>query len=448
MTLRRNHRDLAALAALSMLVIAGCGDDGPSRIPYGWGASGTGGMQAAGGGGSAGTAGAGGIGGAGDSGAGGSAGSSGTGGDGSDGAGSGEGASGGAGGSGGASGEGGESGMDSGGSGAIGGMGGMEPDDETTEIGTGDIDDPVDGPAPSRAAEVGGAAFVLVKNWDFGTSGAVRDNAALIAEFQFQDQFGTIASGTSYGAVTVAPTEALAVTANDLGLPDNMQPVDDDPERPFRELTEDSLKTYVRPLSDSLTMVSATAHNTGNGSLVAKWKLPNGGSLLDHDVIWETRIRMPKPTAGYWLGLWASGNEWSSGPELNVAQAFGAAASPANAFRSAAVGGQNEIDYGTWPDTLDLAELPGAESDFTDWHVWTWIYEKDDTFQVYLDGTEVQSGTIRWTLGGAEGAQALEVWFTFILSWGHTQIQAVNLSMPADDFPLEYEIDYSRVYMR
>jgi len=448
MTLRWNHPDLAVLSALTALLLAGCGDDGSSRIPYGWGASGSGGMQAAGNGGAAGTAGAGGTGGvsgADDSGAGGSAGSSGAGGDGGD---SGEGANGGAGGSSasGASGDGGAGGMDSGGSGAVGGMGGMEPDDETTEIGSGDIDDPVDGPAPSRAADVGGEPFVLVKNWDFGTSGAVRDNAALIAEFQFQDQFGTIASGTSYGAVTVAPTEALAVTANDLGLPDNKQPVDDDPERPFRELTEDSLKTYVRPLSDSLSMVSATAHNTGNGSLVAKWTLPNGGSLLSHDVIWETRIRMPKPAAGYWLGLWASGNEWSSGPELNVAQAFGAAASPANAFRSAAVGGQNEIDYGTWPDALALAEL--ADGDFSDWRVWTWVYKKDDTFQVYVDGTEVQSGSIRWTLGGADGAQALEVWFTFILSWGHTQIQAVNLSMPASDLPLEYEIDYSRVYMR
>jgi hypothetical protein len=262
----------------------------------------------------------------------------------------------------------------------------------------------------------------LVKNWDFGTSGAVRDNAALIAEFQFQDQFGTIASGTSYGAVTVAPTAELAVTANDLGLPDNRQPVDGDPERPFRELTTDSLKTYVRPLSDSLAMVSAAAHDTGNGSLVAKWTLPNGGSLLDHDVIWETRIRMPKPAAGYWLGLWASGNEWSSGPELNVAQAFGGSESPANAFRSAAVGGQNEVDYGTWPDALDLAEL-AAGSDLTEWHVWSWVYKKDDTFQVYVNGTEVQSGTIRWTLGGEQGAQALEVWFTFILSWATPRLK-------------------------
>jgi hypothetical protein len=36
----------------------------------------------------------------------------------------------------------------------------------------------------------------------------------------------------------------------------------------------------------------------------------------------------------------------------------------------------------------------------------------------------------------------------FILSWGHTQISAVNIERPATDFPLEYEIDYSRVYLR
>lgn len=448
---RCNHRDLAAFARLFglwSLLLAGCGDDGPARIPYGWGAAGNGGMQAGASGGAGAEAGMSGAGGASGIGSGGSSGSSGN---------AGESGQGGAGATSGTGGSGGESGGESAGDGGAGGAGGDEPmtggmggdtqpDEETTDIGSGDIDDPVAGPAPARATDVGGEPFVLVKNWDFGTSGAVRDQAGLISEFQFADQFGTIASGTGYGSVMVAPTDALAVTATDLGLPNDKQPVDGDPDRPFRELTADSLKTYVRPLSDAQSMVSATAHDAGNGSLVAKWTLPNGGALLDRDVIWETRMRMPKPADGYWLGLWASGNEWSSGPEVNVLQAFGAPSAPANAFRSAAVGGSNEIDYGSWPDALDQVAL--AEGDLSDWHVWSWIYKKDDTYQVYVDGHEVQSGSIRWTLGGEEGATALQVSFMFILSWGHTQIQAVNISVPASDLPIEYEIDYSRVYMR
>ena len=444
-------RDLAAFArpaVLSALLWVGCGDDGPSQIPYGWGAAGLGGMHAHASGGSggeagvsgAGATGSGGSGGlAGDSGAGGGSAASGTGGDAG---GSGEGA-------GGAGAEGGGGGDMNGGAGAgamTAGTGGEAEPDETTDVGSGDIGDPVEGPAPASAADIGGEPFVLVKNWDFGTSGAVRDQAALIAEFQFADQFGTIASGTGYGAVMVAPSEELAVTAPDLGLPGDKQPVDDDPDRPYRALTADSLKTYVRPLSDDQGMVSASAHNAGNGSLVAKWKLPNGGALLERDLIWETRIRMPKPAAGYWLGLWASGNEWSSGPELNVLQAFSGAGSPANAFRSAAVGGQNSVDYGAWPDSLQLDPL--GSGDLTEWHVWSWLYKRDDTFEVRVDGEVVQSGTIRWTLGGAEGANALQVCFMFVLSWGHTQISAVNIERPASDFPIEYEIDYSRVYLR
>jgi hypothetical protein len=67
MTLRWNARDLAAFArpaALSWLVLAGCGDDGPSRIPYGWGAAGIGGMSASETGGSGGSGGQAGVSGA------------------------------------------------------------------------------------------------------------------------------------------------------------------------------------------------------------------------------------------------------------------------------------------------------------------------------------------------------------------------------------------------
>jgi hypothetical protein len=63
-------------------------------------------------------------------------------------------------------------------------------------VGTGDINAPAKGPGPSLASTIGGAAFTLVKNWDFGTSGTIRGTSDLVSEFQFHDQFGTIANGT------------------------------------------------------------------------------------------------------------------------------------------------------------------------------------------------------------------------------------------------------------
>jgi len=38
--------------------------------------------------------------------------------------------------------------------------------------------------------------------------------------------------------------------------------------------------------------------------------------------------------------------------------------------------------------------------------------------------------------------------FVFDFTWGHTQISDVNISLPASSFPITYEIDYSRVYLR
>lgn len=316
-------------------------------------------------------------------------------------------------------------------------------------VGTGDIGTPAVGPLPSEASKVGGAPFVLVKNWDFGKSGTIRDSAALISEFQFHDQFGTIANGTNYGAVIVAPNSATAISAPNLGLPGNMQPVED-PARPIREWTDSSLKTHVRPLTTSQTTVGASAHNAGNGSFVAKWKLPNGGALLGKDILWESRVRIPVPVAAYWFALWASGNQWDKGAEMDVVESFGTPNiyPPADAFLVNAVGGKNDIDYTSWPDALDTAGVPASGRDLTAYHVFTWVYKKDDSYVVYFDGIVVQTGSIHWTLGGAGGGQSIDLNFLFDFSWGQTQITDENVTLPASSFPLTYEIDYSRVYLR
>jgi hypothetical protein len=314
-------------------------------------------------------------------------------------------------------------------------------------VGDGDMARPIDGPAPVDAAKLGGAPFTLVKNWDFGSEGTIKDQRDLDAEFQYHDQFGTIANGSNYGAVTVASNTSCAIRQSGLGLSDDSQPVEN-PARPTREFTATSLLTHVRPLSDSQTSVSADRHDAGNGSFTAKWSLPNGGELLGHDVVWETRVRMPKPVPGYWFALWNAGKMWDKGAEMDVLESFGTPNISADAFHSDSVGGSNTVDYKSWPNGLDSAGVPSNDRELSAWHIWTWIYRSDDSYEVYYDGYQVQHGSIHWTHGATPDGEPIDMWFLFDFSWGHTQVPDVHIELPASQFPLTYEIDYSRVYMR
>jgi hypothetical protein len=322
-----------------------------------------------------------------------------------------------------------------------------KPQDKTPTIGSGELTQPANGPAPLEAAKLSGMPYTLVKNWDFGTKGTIRNQSDLDAEFQFHDQFGTIANGTNYGAVTVSPSLQDAIGASGLGLPHNQQPVED-PANPNREFTADSLLTHVRPLALKLKKVSVKKHNAGNGSFTSKWKLATGGALLGHDLVWETRLRMPKQVPGYWLALWTAGTLWDKGAEMDVLESFGTPNINADAFHSDAVGGTGTVDYTTWPSGLTSAGVPTSDRQLSDWHVWTWVYLRDDSFEVYYDGYRVQKGSIHWTVGGAQGTLPIDMRFLFDFSWGHMQISDVNIELPAAMFPLTYEIDYSRVYMR
>jgi hypothetical protein len=55
---------------------------------------------------------------------------------------------------------------------------------------------------------------------------------------------------------------------------------------------------------------------------------------------------------------------------------------------------------------------------------------------------------VSWTLGARPGAEALELYFLIDMGWGHTLLPDVNVSLPAADFPITFELDYSRVYLR
>jgi hypothetical protein len=326
-----------------------------------------------------------------------------------------------------------------GGTGGTGGSGG-------SGVGDGDIRHPVSGPPPTEASKIGGKAFKLVKNWDFGTNGTIRDIGQLSQEFDYHDQFGTIANGTNYGAVIVAPNTSTAISAYNLNLPNDRQPVED-PARPYRTWTASTLKTYVRPLDPAQPTVDVSQHNTGCGSFMAKWALGRGGKLLGQDVVWETRLRIATLAEAYWLAVWSSGNKWDNGAEADVLESFGAPHTPGNAFHSDVVGGTNNNDFSSWPDALTRAGVPESARDLTQMHTWTWAYFKDDTYAVYYDGYKVQSGSIHWTAGGVNGTP-IDLRFLFDLGWGHTKIADVNISRPASTFALEYEVDYSRVYLR
>jgi hypothetical protein len=55
---------------------------------------------------------------------------------------------------------------------------------------------------------------------------------------------------------------------------------------------------------------------------------------------------------------------------------------------------------------------------------------------------------MRWRLGGSEDGEPVALHFLFDLGWGHTGIPDVNINLWRSQFPLVYEVDYSRVYVR
>ena len=315
-------------------------------------------------------------------------------------------------------------------------------------IGDGTIQGPAVGPAPAYG--LGGPGMVLVKNWHFGAEGTIRNYGDLNANFQYHDQFGTIGNGTNYGAVIVAPDEANAIYN---------QPVEGDACPPVREFTKDSLKTLLMPLYGA-TKVVPTQHNAGSGSFMAKWKLPRGGSLLGKDIVWETRVRYVTPPY-FWLGIWTAGNKWKAdekgaqGAEQDLIESFGYDNGGANTnydgrfWHSNSVGSptKDTVDYASWDKAMAARGI--KTFDATQYHTWTWLYRHDDTYAMFVDGVQVQSGSdYHWTYGGKATDEPIDMVFLFDGGWGHTQVGSVNHSLPASAFAGKfYEWAYSRVYL-
>jgi hypothetical protein len=314
-------------------------------------------------------------------------------------------------------------------------------------IGGGTVDSPALGPAPSFG--IGGPDMVLVKNWHFGATGTIKNYADMSANFQYHDQFGTIGNGTNYGAVTVAPDAADAL---------NNQPIEGVDSPPVRKFTADSLLTYITPL-DGATLCKPTLHNAGCGSFMAKWTLPNGGSLLGQDIVWETRVRYVTPPY-FWFAIWAAGNKWkwdggSQGAEQDVIESFGYDNGNNNTnydgrywhSNAVATPTKDTVDYGDWGKAMTKQGVPAYDA--SQYHIWTWYYKHDNTYAMYVDGKQVQSGSnYYWTFGDQAGEEPIDVVFLFDGGWGHTQVGSVNKPLASTEFAGKYyEWSYSRVYL-
>ena len=314
-------------------------------------------------------------------------------------------------------------------------------------IGGGTVADPAHGPAP--AFGIGGPGMVLVKNWHFGTAGTIKNYADMSANFFYHDQFGTIGNGTNYGAVTVAPDAADALYR---------QPVEGVNSPPVRLWTVDSLQTLLTPL-DGATTVDPKLHNAGNGSFMAKWNLPHGGSLLGHDIVWETRVRYSPPPY-FWFAIWTAGNKWAwdkgaQGAEQDLIESFGYDNGGGNTnyvgrywhSNTVATPTKDTVEYGDWGKAMTAQGV--KTYDASQYHVWTWLYKKNNTFAMFVDGVMVQHGAdYFWTYGNKAADEPIDVVFLFDGGWGHTGVGSVNHTLPASAFSGKfYEWNYSRVYL-
>lgn len=322
---------------------------------------------------------------------------------------------------------------------------GVEPEpivEPEPTVGSGEMTEPAIGPSPAFAYDEGVEDYVLVKNWDFGRDGTIRDIDELSEHFQYHDQFGKF---SKYGSHTVAPNADVALNED--------QPIENvNTDRPVRSMEASSIKTYVVGL-DGAESVNPSTERAGCGSFHAKWKLPNGGALLGKDLLWETRVRYVTPPY-FWFAIWASGNKWHDGAEMDLIESFGYDNGNGHtnfngkSWHSSPVGGTVETNYHkSWSKGMALYGISGYDA--SQYHTWTWVYKADDTYESYNDGILVQRGVIHWTDRGVAGGEPIDVSFIFDASWGHSDHESVNRTLAVSELEGKfYEWDYSRVYLR
>ena len=316
-------------------------------------------------------------------------------------------------------------------------------------VGVGSIFYPALGPAPSYG--IGGPGMVLVKNWHFGSNGTIKNYSDLSNNFFYHDQFRTYNNGGNYGSNTVSPDFANSVSG---------QPIEGTNSPTVRSFTSDSLVTYLTPLNGATT-VNPPDHNAGNGSFMAKWRMPNGGSLLGKDIVWETRVRYVTPPY-FWFSLWTAGDKWywdgtnGQGAEHDLIESFGYDNGGGNTnfngryWHSNTVATPSKDNVNYWNGWGTGMAASGINSyDATQYHTWTWYYKRDNTFTMYVDGTPVQNGSnYYWTYGNQATGEPIDMDFLFDAAWGHNQVGSVDKPLAASQLAgTYYEFNYSRVYV-
>jgi hypothetical protein len=155
----------------------------------------------------------------------------------------------------------------------------------------------------------------------------------------------------------------------------------------------------------------------------------------------------------FWFAIWSAGSQWNGGAEEDVVESFGYDNGGGNTnydgrfWHTNSVGGSDADAYADWGGSMAAHGITGYDA--TRYHIWSWVYRRDNTSSVYVDGVLVNSGTINWTLGGGAGAAPINLYFLFDGTWAHTQIGSVNHDLNAADFTGKYyEWDYSRVYLK
>lgn len=317
-----------------------------------------------------------------------------------------------------------------------------------------------DSPAtPVEMANIGGDSFTLVKNWDFGTSGNIGSYAALDAEFYYHDQFNQISNGSGqYGTVTAATGSDTAISVSE-SYWTGQQPID--PGNKYREFTDTTMLARIQRISGTGTVGPYSAYNGACGTLRSKFWLPSGGADLGKDIVWETRIRFkPKSPGvfpgGYWFALWTIGDIWDAGPEMDVVEAWydpSGDLENGDAWHSNSVGGEDEqfANGDSWWTGLEASGMPGVAvggpQSLVNWHTFTWVYKADNTYEVWCDGYRFQKGVLPWRVPSSNAPTSM--WFIWDMAALHSDIPPMNTYViPEADLPLEYELDYSRVWLR
>jgi len=104
----------------------------------------------------------------------------------------------------------------------------------------------------------------------------------------------------------------------------------------------------------------------------------------------------------------------------------------------------------SWQSGMSSAGINSYDA--TQYHIWTLLYRKDNSYVMYVDGTPVQWGpNYNWTLNNTTNGTPEAMYFRFDGGLGATNVSSVDFptaSSTLNTNSIYYEYNYSRVYLR